>query len=153
KRTMVPTNRINVPIVATSAGGWWFQVSRRLRWITGSTPDEQQLVQPLMVTNGEMHPLVGVEPFLIVARLTSHPVEWAFPARIWHNIVRRSDRPWRYLARAVHGHGVPIMTIDQGSSPNEVACQLVLLGYWHGYIGPDETGLADAVAMAYPRAV
>jgi hypothetical protein len=36
KRTMVPTNRINVPIVATNVGGWWFQVTRRLRWLTSS---------------------------------------------------------------------------------------------------------------------
>jgi hypothetical protein len=153
KRTKVPTNRINVPIVAMSVGGWWFQVTRRLRWITSSTPNDQQLVQPLIRTDAEMSPFVAVEPFLIAARLTSNPVVWAFPARIWHNVKRRSDRPWRHLARAIHGHGVPIVSIDEKSGANEIACQVVLLAYWHGYIGKDEAGLADAVAMAYPAAV
>lgn len=153
KQAMVPTNRVNVPIIATSVGGWWFQITRRLRLLRSSTPDDHRLVQPLMHVDGKLSPLVGVEPVLIVARLTTHPVEWALAARIWQDAKRPANRPWRYMARAIHGHGIPIMTIDKASSPNEIACQLLLLAYWHGYIGPDEAGLADAVATAYPEAV
>jgi hypothetical protein len=39
------------------------------------------------------------------------------------------------------------------STPSEIACQVVLKGYWHGYIGSDEPALANAVAMAYLRQV
>jgi hypothetical protein len=39
------------------------------------------------------------------------------------------------------------------STPEEIACQVVLKGYWHGYLGGGEPALANAVAMAYPQQV
>jgi hypothetical protein len=63
------------------------------------------------------------------------------------------DRPWRKIAKAIHGHGIPTITLDPVSTPYEIACQVVLKGYWHGYIGSEEPALANAVAMAYPRQV
>jgi hypothetical protein len=63
------------------------------------------------------------------------------------------DRPWSKIATAIHGHGIPTITLDPVSTPFEIACQVVLKGYWHGYIGSDEPALANAVAMAYPRQV
>jgi len=68
--------------------------------------------------------------------------------------VRRPiDRRWARRAAAIHGHGIPTITLDPISTPYEIACQVVLKGYWHGYIGGDEPALANAVAMAYPRQV
>jgi hypothetical protein len=63
------------------------------------------------------------------------------------------DRPWNKIAKAIHGHGIPAITLDPISTPHEIACQVVLKGYWHGYIGGDEPALANAIAMAYPRQV
>ena len=63
------------------------------------------------------------------------------------------DRPWSKIARAIHGHGIPTITLDPVSTPYEIACQVVLKGYWHGYIGSDEPALANALAHAYPRQV
>jgi hypothetical protein len=152
RRLVDPTNRIHVPIVAAQGGGWWFQIARRLLWVTNTTP-EQRLLEPLIDMDGGVRALVGVEPILIVARMTSHPVEFAFSARIWPSVTLPSRRRWPVMARAIHRHGIPIMTIDEASSPEETACQLLLLGYWHGYIGGAEPGLADAVAHAYPKPV
>jgi hypothetical protein len=86
--------------------------------------------------------------------MTRQPVEWAFTARIWTEGVRHPiDRPWSKIAKAVHGHGIPTITLDPISTPYEIACQVLLKGYWHGYIGGDESALANAVAIAYPRQV
>jgi len=63
------------------------------------------------------------------------------------------NRPWSKIAPAIHGHGIPTITLDPVSTPQEIACQVVLKGYWHGYIGSDEPALANAIAMAYPRQV
>jgi hypothetical protein len=93
-------------------------------------------------------------PILIAARMTRQPVEWAFTARLWTEGVRRPiDRPWSKIAKAIHGHGIPTITLDPISTPYEIACQVLLKGYWHGYIGGDEPALANAVAIAYPRQV
>ena len=86
--------------------------------------------------------------------MTRQPADWAFTARIWTEGVRRPiGRPWSKIAKAIHGHGIPTVTLDPVSTPFEIACQVVLKGYWHGYIGSDEPALANAVAMAYPRQV
>ncbi len=86
--------------------------------------------------------------------MTRQPAGWAFTARIWTEGVRRPiDRPWSKIANAIHGHGIPTITLDPISTPYEIACQLVLKGYWHGYIGSDEPALANAVAVAYPQQV
>jgi hypothetical protein len=146
-------NVVFVPVARYQFGGWWFQIARRITWITGPRNDIQQLVEPLLDSAGLKAGLVGVEPVLIVAKLTSHPVDRAFAFRIWPGIIRKSDRPWHVAAKAVHNHGVPILTLDERSSAMEVGCQLLLLAQWHGLLGKDETGLAEVFAAAYPEAV
>jgi hypothetical protein len=157
RRVVDPALRFNIPILAVSIGGWWFQITRRLIWITNETEDEGRLIELLLdktMTGGETIPLAAVEPVLIAAPMTRQPADWAFSARIWTEGVRRPiDRPWSRLAKAIHGHGIPTITIDPISTPFEIACQVVLKGYWHGYIGSDEPALANAVAMAFPRQV
>jgi hypothetical protein len=158
RRVMDPDLRFNVPVLAFELGGWWFQISRRLIWVTGKTEDEGRLLEPLFDMD-EMKaqraaPLCATENVLIVARLTSQPVDWAFSARIWtQDVQRRTDRPWRMLAKMVHAHGIPVITVDPMSTPMELACQVLLKAYWHGYIGNDEPGLATAVALAFPKQV
>jgi hypothetical protein len=153
RQALDPTNRLNVPIAAASANGWWFQITRRLRWITRDPADDHRLVQTLIQEDEALRGLVGEEPILIAARVTEHPVTLAYAFRIWHRVTRDARRPWRHAAKAIHGHGVPIITIDDDSTPNETACQLVLLAYWHKYLGAQERVLADAVSAAYPKAV
>ena len=157
RRVMDPAVRFSVPILAFSAEGWWIQIARRLIWVTSETEDEGRLIELLVdntKTGGEAAPLAAVEPILIAARMTRQPADWAFTARIWTEGVRRPiSRPWRKIAKAIHGHGIPTITLDPVSTPYEIACQVVLKGYWHGYIGSDEPALANAVATAYPRQV
>src|SRR6266545_932977 len=151
------TRRLSIPVLAVPVGGWWIQIARRLIWVTSETEDEGRLFELLldkMMTGGEVAPLAAVEPILIAAPMTRQPVDWAFTARIWTEGVRLpTDRPWSKFAKAIHAHGIPTITLDPISTPYEIACQVVLKGYWHGYIGSDEPALANAVAMAYPRQV
>jgi len=157
RRVMDPAVRFCVPILGVSVGGWWIQIARRLIWVTNETEDEGRLIEPLLdksAARGDVIPLAAVEPILIAARMTRQPVEWAFAARLWTEGVRRPiDRPWSKIAKAIHGHGIPTITLDPSSTPHEIACQVLLKGYWHGYIGGDESALANAVATAYPRQV
>jgi hypothetical protein len=157
RRVMDPAVRLSIPILGVPIGGWWIQIARRLIWVTSETEDEGRLIELLVdnrVTGGAAAPLAAVEPILIAVPMTGQPADWAFTARIWTEGVRRTiDRPWRKIAKAIHGHGIPTITLDPISTPHEIACQLVLKGYWHGYIRPDESALANAVAMAYPRQV
>lgn len=157
RRVMDPEFRFYVPVLGFSTNGWWFQISRRLTWVTDKTNDEGRLVEPLLdgaTTSDGVIPLVATEPVLIAAPMTRQPVEWAFTARIWTEEVQRPyDRPWNMLADAIHGYGVPTITLDPISSPQEIACQVVLKGYWHGYVGADEPVLARALAAAYPQPV
>jgi len=157
RSVMDPAFRFHIPLLATSIGGWWFQITRRLFWITGETDDDGRLVAVLLdreTTGGQAIPLVATEPVLIAAPMTRHPVDWAFNARIWTEGVQLpNDRPWSILSPAIHGYGIPTITLDPASTRQELACQVVLKGYWHGYIGPDEPALAKAVAAAYPRQV
>lgn len=154
---MDPAVRFHVPVLGVSINGWWFQIARRLIWVTSETEDDGRLVEPLLdktSTSGEVSPLVAAEAVLIAARMTRQPVDWAFTARIWTEGVRRPiNRPWSRLARAIHGHGIPTITVDPVSTPYEIACQVILKGYWHGYIGGDEAALAKAIGMAYPKPV
>jgi hypothetical protein len=48
---------------------------------------------------------------------------------------------------------MPTVTVDPSSTAEEIACQVVLKGYWHGYIDGSEAALARAIEMAYPREV
>jgi hypothetical protein len=157
RRVMDPAVRLSVPILAVPVGGWWIQIARRLIWVTSETEDEGRLFElqfDKTMAGGEVAPLAAVEPILIVARMTRQPADWAFTARIWTEGVRRPvDRAWSKFAKAIHAHGIPTITLDPISTPYEIACQVVLKGYWHGYIGSDELALANAVAMAYPRQV
>jgi len=157
RRAMDPAIRFSVPILGVSIGGWWIQIARRLIWLTNESEDEGRLIELLLdksVAGGEALPLAATEAVLIVARMTRHPADWAFSARIWTEGVRRQiNRPWTKLATAVHEHGIPTITVDNISTPHEIACQVVLKGYWHGYISSEEPALANAVAMAYPRQV
>ncbi|MHB1475427.1 MAG: hypothetical protein ACYCV4_17745 [Dermatophilaceae bacterium] len=155
RRLMDPHYRFNVPILATSVGGWWFQITRRLVWVTNSTPDEGRLLEVLLDEGpAPPLPLAAIEAVLIVARLTSQPVDWAMTARVWpEGVSVPVARPWRLLAKAIHGHGVPVMTVDRASTPFEIACQLLLLAYWHGYLDRDEPGLAAGIAQAFPKQV
>lgn len=157
RRVMDPAVRFSVPILAVSVGGWCIQIARRLIWVTSETEDEGRLIELLLdstMTGGEALPLAAVEPILITAPMAPQPVDWAFSARIWTEGVRRPiDRPWSRIANAIHGHGIPAVALDPISTPDEIACQVLLKGYWHGYIGGDEPALANAVAKAYPRQV
>lgn len=157
RRLMDPGVRFHVPVLYGLIDGWWYQISRRLIWVTNETEDEGRLLELLLdeaVTGGEAIPLAATEPVLIVARMTRHPFDWAFTARIWpEGTLRPTDRPWHTLAPAVHGHGMPTITVDPNSTPYEIACQVVLKCYWHGYLDGDEAALARAVELAYPQSV
>jgi hypothetical protein len=157
RRVMDPAVRFSVPILGVSVGGWWIQIARRLIWVTSETEDEGRLIELLLdkaKTGNETAPLAAVEPILIVARMTRQPADWAFTARIWtEGVQRHMNRPWSKIAPAIHGHGIPTVTLDPVSTPFEIACQVVLKGYWHGYVEGNEPALANAVAMAYPRQV
>lgn len=156
-RTVFDQNtRFHVPLGATGYGGWWFQVARRLFWVTKDTPDDGRLLEPLQDLDKDAKApmiLAAGEPVLIVARVTSHPTDWAMSARIWTEVTRPTDRPWRVMADAIHHVGIPILTTDGEWSPEELGSQLVLLAYWHGYLGKDEPGLVGALLQAYPRPV
>ena len=148
-----PSYHIHVPVATGVGDGWWFQITRRLMWITPGA-DEQRLVEPLFPDADEaLRTLVAVEPLLIAARVTSHPADWAMAARLWPSAGRPGGRPWRYLASAIHEHGIPVLSLDPESTSEEIQCQLLLLAHWHKYIGADEPQIADAIAAAYPKAV
>ncbi|MFC1410222.1 hypothetical protein ACEZCY_13230 [Streptacidiphilus sp. N1-12] len=153
RRAMDPTVRFSIPILGVAVRGWWIQISRRLIWVTSETETEGRLLELLLdeeVTGSKPIPLVATEPVLIMAPMTRQPADWAFTARVWTNGVQQSNnRPWAKLAKAIHGHGIPTVTLDPESTPYKIACQLILKGYWHGYIGGNEPALANALAIAY----
>lgn len=153
KRLIDPTVRLTVPVVGVEADGWWLQITRRLILVTRDTPDEQRLIEPLFDIKGEVAAVAATEPMLIVARATEHPVTWAMPARIWPSSPRPSGRPWRLMAKAIHGHGIPILTVDSGATAAQTACQLLLVAYWHGYLTGSEPALPTALGAAYPEVV
>jgi hypothetical protein len=148
-----PSNHIHVPVAAGMGGGWWFQVTRRLLWVTKAT-EEQRLLEPLFPDgDNELRALAAVEPLLTVGRITSHPADWAMAVRIWPSVERpvAMASRWRHVAGAIREHGIPVLPLDPQSTSEEIECQLLLLAYWHKYIGADEPEIADAIAAAYPR--
>lgn len=157
RRVMDPAVRFHVPILGVGVAGWWIQIARRLVWVTNDTEDEGRLLERLIdvpMSDGGPLPLAAAEPILIVVPMTSQPARWAFAARIWpENVAVSAERPWSTLAPAIHGHGIPTITVDAASSPQEVACQVVLKAFWHRYLDGDRPALANAVAQAYPRQV
>ncbi|WP_146603851.1 hypothetical protein [Micromonospora deserti] len=156
RRVMDSNTRFNVPVIGEAIGGWWIQVTRRLMWITHETQNDGRLVEPLFERSADDSwiPLAAAEPTLIVAPMTKQPADWAFTARIWPEGAQLpKDRPWRRLASAIHGSGIPTITVDDKSTPYELACQVVLKAYWHGYLRGDEPALRNVVALAYPKQV
>lgn len=150
-----PLNHVHVPVATAAADGWWFQITRRLLWITHAT-EEQRLVEPLFPDgDAALRAMVAVEPLLIFGRVTSHPADWAMAVRIWPSAGRpvAMTTQWRFVARAVRQYGIPVLPLDPDSTSEEIQCQLLLLGYWHQYVGGDEPEIADAIAAAYPAAV
>ena len=148
------TNLVQIPVAAAVAPGWWFQVTRRLRWITQATPDDPRLIEPIFIPEKDaVAALVAGEPTLIIAETTSEPATFAVKIRIWPTADFGWRRPWAPLSKAIRGHGMPTLLVDDDSTPDEIACQLLLLTYWHGYLSSDDGVLAQAVAAAYPRAV
>jgi hypothetical protein len=148
-----PSYRVHVPVATGGGDGWWFQITRRLLWITPAA-DEHRLVEPLFPNaDRALRTLVAVEPLLIAGRVTSHPADWAMAVRIWPSAVRPADRPWRYLASAIHEYGIPVLSLDPQSTAEEMQCQILLLAHWHKYIGVGEPEIADVIAAAYPQAV
>jgi len=152
RRAMDPAVRLNIPIGATTFDGWLIQITRRL--VRENADDEGRMAELLDDSADSPIPLLAVEPVLIMAPITHQPVRWVFTARLWTEKVKvPKDRPWSRIASAIHGHGIPTITLDPVSTPEEIACQFVLKAYWHGYIAGDEPALANAVAAAYPQAV
>lgn len=157
RRVMDPAVRFYVPVLGAAYAGWWFQIARRLMWVTRDTENDGHLVEMLLpdeAAEGGRLPLVASEPVLIAARIVKHPADYAFVARIWtEGAVRPTDRSWSMFAKAIHGHGTPTITVDPNSTPMEVACQVILKGYWHGYLDGSEHAIARAVSAAYPGPV
>jgi len=153
-RLMDPGRHTHVPVVAGGVDGWWVQVSRRGFIVTKNTPDEPGLVEGL-APPGDGLAVVAGEPILTVARITEHPSDWAFVARVWVTEgAARPPRPWRAEARAVHAHGVPILSLDGQTTTEEVIAQMLLVAYWHGYLEGDETAfIPRSLAAAFPRNV
>jgi hypothetical protein len=148
-----PSYRIHVPVATGGCDGWWFQITRRLLWMTPAA-DEHRLVEPLFPDADEaLRRLVAVEPLLIAGRVMSHPADWAMAVRIWPSAGRPAGRPWRHLAGAIHEHGIPVLCMDPESTAEEIQCQILLLAHWHKYVGTGEPEMADAIAGAYPQAV
>jgi hypothetical protein len=120
RRVMNPAVRLSVPILGVSILGWWIQISRRLMWVTNATEDEGRLIELLLddTTGGDVIPLAAVEPILIAAPMTRQPADWAFTARIWTEGVQRPiPRQWSKIAQAIHGSGLPTITLDPISTP------------------------------------
>ena len=149
-----PANHVLVPVASGPFEGWWVQLSRRIQLVTKDTPDEPSLVEFLVPPRGGTA-LVAYEPVLILVRMTEHPSDWAFVARVWATEGgARPPRAWRTESQAVHAHGLPILCLDDQSTREEVVAQMLLVAYWHGYIGGDEAALiAPSLASAFPREV
>ena len=145
----------HLPVVVGESDGWWFQITRRVLRVTEAT-QEMRLVEPLIRDGeGALRGLAAVEPLLIIARITEHPVDWAMAVRIWPSVERpaATKKGWRVTGPAIHDHGMPILSLDPESTPEELGCQLLLLAFWHKYVSRDDPELADAIASAYPEPV
>ena len=152
RRLLEPNRFVYVPIASAIVNGWWTQFSRRLLLVT-SESHEDPLLCEFLAPFGDWGALVAAEPRLIVARLTEHPATWAMVARIWRPTERTPARPWRHLADAVHRHGLPVLAVDDQTTPVEAAAHLLLVAGWHGYLTSNDDLVPDALALAYPREV
>lgn len=149
---MDPGRLVHVPVAWSTVEGWWFQVSRRILLVPRDPPEEPGLVE-ILAPVGELT-LIATEPILIVARITSHPADWAFVARVWvHHGIRHHPRVWKATSQAVHGHGVPIVCLDDHSTPEEVVAEMLLAAYWHGCLEGDDAAIPPALASAFPSDV
>jgi hypothetical protein len=144
-----------VPIAGGEADGWWIQISRRIRLMTRDTPEDHRLVEVLAPVDHGAAVLVATEPMIIVARLNEHPVRWALPIRVW--IVEDAPRSnaWRLpgFSSAIRSQGLPILTVDDETSPEEGAAQALLAAYWHGYLDGEEAAIPPALAAAFPKEI
>ena len=154
RKLLDPGHFAQVPIAAGQFEGWWFQVSRRIFFVTKETPSGPGLVE-VLAPPADGLALVASEPVLILARMTKQPSDCVFVARVW--IVEGgigTQRPWRAASQTVHRYGLPIVCIDDASTPEEVVAQTLLAAYWHGYIDGDETAPIPAcLASAFPTQV
>lgn len=154
KHLVYPTSRVEVPIAMMEYDGWWFQITRRMVWLTKYTRDDRLLAEPLVPEDGEDCRLLAFEPILVIARATQHPVDWAVAMRIWPTPPCGTDgRPWPPLAKAIHGYGIPVITLDGESNAEEIACQILLLAHWHGYTSTGGLDIAEAISAAYPKII
>lgn len=153
RRLLDPDAYVNLAIGAAQLPGWFLQVTRRARGITRNTPDDGRLMQ-LLAHEGPVG-IVAEEPRVLLARITEEPVDWAIALRLWKDVARGHAAPWRLsgLSKAVHGNGVPIISLDEQTTAPEIAVQMVLRAYWHGYLTGDDPGLAGAIQSAFPHQV
>ena len=92
-------------------------------------------------TRARQLPLAAAEPILIAAPMTRQPVDWAFSRasgpKAFGVLI---NRPW---SEACDGHPRNRHTDHHprpDSTPYEIACQVVLKAYWHGYIRQRRAG-------------
>ncbi len=154
KGLLDPQVYVQVPVATAEVGDWWVQLSRRVRVITRETPDDQRLLEVLSKPGGPVA-LAACEPVLIVARLTEQPVRWAMRVRLWMLDSSADPGPWRLksVVDTIHGYGLPIITIDEATTPEEAGAQLLLAAHWHGYLAGEEHAIPGALARAFPREV
>jgi hypothetical protein len=48
---------------------------------------------------------------------------------------------------------VPILCLDERSTPEEVVAQILLAAFWHGYLDPEDAAIPPALLRAFPRDV
>jgi hypothetical protein len=154
KDLLDPQVYVQVPVASAEVGEWWMQLSRRVRFITSETPDDHRLLELLSDPGGPVA-LAASEPVLIVARLTEQPVTWAMRVRLWMRDSSADHAPWRLkrFVDAIHDYGLPIITIDEVTTPEEAGAQLLLAAHWHGYLVGEENAIPVALARAFPREV
>lgn len=153
RRLLNPDAYVHLAIGSAQLPGWFLQVTRRVRAVTRDTPDDARLMQ-LLGHEGPVG-IVAEEPRVVLARITEEPADWAIVLRLWKDVARVEAAPWRLsgLSKAIHGHGVPIISLDQRTTAPEIAVQMVLRAYWHGYLDGNDPGLAGALQSAFPRQV
>jgi hypothetical protein len=152
RRLLDPNRYVVAPVIAGEVEGWVVQVSRRIQLMTQETPGDPGLVEQLAPVQDGMA-VVADEPILIVARVTEHPADWAFMARVWVVQFTRHPHTWRHTSSVVHSYGVPILCLDERSTPEEVVAQILLAAFWHGYLDPEDAAIPPALLRAFPRDV
>lgn len=150
-----PDRAVHVPIAGVGFDGWWIQLSRRLLVVTKNTPERPILLETLIEPNGDPGVLAVTEPRLIVARLTDHPVRTAYSFRLWIITDTAESDTWRLrgVSDTIHDHGIPVVSVDDESSPAEVAAQLLLAAHWYGYLSGEASAIPHALVAAFPTEV